>query len=237
MAAIGLMNRRIAFLERNVNVRFDEVTSLLRQMNGGPISSTRGGTDGSSSGSGSKRRLIYQKETPCREMPDHEGDVAQECIDVGDKNSLLQSQGSKHSSPHGSVHAIPSAAILACRLLSKTTSRIRNHSPQSSKSLTREPTQESPREYSELTTTYDYEELKSSTLSTDDEDTTSGMGGTTSLALTVMSNLNRATSLQLPEPEPSESRGVLRQTVSDSKEPDPGWESDPLTDAGSDTQV
>lgn len=93
--------------------------------------------------------------------------------------------------------------------------------------------QESPREYSELTTTYDYDELKSSTLSTDEEDllirdrdpTTSQ-----SLALTVVStNLNRTKSLQLPEPDPSEERGVLRQTLSDSKDND-DWEPESKSD-------
>jgi hypothetical protein len=65
----------------------------------------------------------------------------------------------------------------------------------------------------------DYEELKSSTFSTDDEDTAKDA---TSLRLTVLNtNLNRARSLQLPQSsEGLPERGILRQTHSDSKETD-----------------
>lgn len=86
---------------------------------------------------------------------------------------------------------------------------------------------ESPREYSELTTTYDYDELKSSTLSTDEDELLSRDRDPTtsqSLELTVVSTgLNRTKSLQLPEPDPSEERGVLRQTLSDSKDDSKDW--------------
>lgn len=87
--------------------------------------------------------------------------------------------------------------------------------------------QGSPKEYSELTMTLDYEELKSSTFSTDEEDTARDAG---SLRLNILtpttSNLNRARSLQLPT-EPSDTsegreRGVLRQVHSDSKDTDYG---------------
>lgn len=93
--------------------------------------------------------------------------------------------------------------------------------------------QESPREYSELTTTLDYDELKSSTLSTDEDElmlhqrfdphpSSSSHSG----ALTVIgSNLNRAKSLQLPEPDPEiVERGLLRQTLSDSKPDNSDWD-------------
>ena len=86
----------------------------------------------------------------------------------------------------------------------------------------REPSNDSTREYSELTTTLDYEELKSSTLSTDDDDeaTTKDAG---SLHLTLMSGgLTRARSAQLPQPE---GRGVLRQTHSDTRDSETELES------------
>lgn len=89
---------------------------------------------------------------------------------------------------------------------------------QRSKQSTQESAQASPKEYSELTMTLDYEELKSSTFSTDEEDTARDTG---SLRLTVSNtNLNRARSLQLPEPEPETltERRVLRQTHSDSRD-------------------
>lgn len=238
----------MAFLEANINMRFEEVTNLLRGINNSNsnnYNNTRGGGDIRISSASGKRRLIYQKETPCQEMPhqEEEEEVDESFLgeeenetETGERSSLLHGHEIRSGSPHSSTHGTAAGTsggktgTLTSRILSKS-SKIMSHQP--SKSSTRDTTQESPREYSELTTTYDYEELKSSTLSTDEEDT-SGLGGGTSLALTVMSNLNRATSLQLPEPEPGESRGVLRQTVSDSKEPE--WEPDNLK-GGSDSQV
>lgn len=73
--------------------------------------------------------------------------------------------------------------------------------------------------------TLDYEELKSSALSTDeDEETTKETTG--DLRLTVLNqNMGRTRSVQLPV---LEERGVLRQTLSDTRDPDhePGSSSD-----------
>lgn len=151
-----------------------------------------------------KKALVHQKESLGQE------DMEAQQLSQHDKHSLLQEK-SRHS---------PSSLSPATRvknLASKILPRPRSHQPRSKQS-TLESAQGSPKEYSELTTTLDYEELKSSTFSTDEEDTTRD---TCSLRLHVLStNLNRARSLQLPEPEPQAERGVLRQTHSDSKDPE-----------------
>lgn len=150
-----------------------------------------------------KKALVHQKESLKQE------DIETQQASQHDKHSLLQEK-SRHS---------PSSLSPATRvksLASKILPRPRSHQPRSKQSV--ESTQGSPKEYSELTTTLDYEELKSSTFSTDEEDTARD---TCSLRLHVLStNLNRARSLQLPEPEPQIERGVLRQTHSDSKDTD-----------------
>lgn len=164
-----------------------------------------------------------------------------ECIAV--KQSLLSSEQrkerkrSKEISPVPSIEKIPgtppplvptsstktivrSSGIFPSRFMSSKVrggSTLKSTGKQKTDSM-----QESPREYSELTTTYDYDELKSSTLSTDEDELLTRDPTTShSLSLTVVStNLNRTKSLQLPEPDSSEERGVLRQTLSDSKDTD-----------------
>ena len=66
--------------------------------------------------------------------------------------------------------------------------------------------------------TLDYEELKSSTLSTDEDEETAKETG--DLRLMVLNqNMSRARSVQLPPP-PAHDRAVLRQTHSDTRDPD-----------------
>lgn len=99
------------------------------------------------------------------------------------------------------------------------------------RSMTETTARESPKEYSELTGTFDYEELKSLQISTDDERDSRDIG----TSLTVMSSsLSRTRSLQIDVQHEQQHEGhALRQTHSDSRDiwmdPDP----DPDMDDGS----
>ena len=88
----------------------------------------------------------------------------------------------------------------------------------------REPSNESTREYSELTTTLDYEELKSSTLSTDEDEETAREAGDVRLTLLTHS-MSRARSLQLPSLQ--EQTAVLRHTHSDTQDTDVDAQTEP----------
>lgn len=196
---------RIHVLETKINNRLEETNSLLRDF---------------LSSKGVKRSRL-QRETLVSQ------EEQEDSAEKHDKYSLIHEQQPRTQSPS---NASPASRVM--HFASKIMSRPRY---QRSKQSTQESAQGSPKEYSELTTTLDYEELKSSTFSTDEEDTARDA---TSLRLTV---LNRARSLQLPQStEPLPERGVLRQTHSDSKETDfdiSGGEGGRLESARSDSRV
>lgn len=214
-------HRHVSLLEAKVNAKLEETNNLLREILKREYCK------------GPKRRqLTHQKETLNEEENVDVTDTGDTCPGGGggttdDYYSLLGTGDACSSKTFGGSSGLPSspAASSATRVLNLASKLVPRPMLRAAKSVT-EPsthgTHDSPREYSELTMTLDYEELKSSTLSTDDEDTNRDEA---SLRLNVLttspSNLNRALSLQLPEPEPDEvSRGVLRQTHSDSKDPD-----------------
>lgn len=174
-----------------------------------------------------RRQLTHQKETLNEEEHSDvgysHGDEYFSLLGPSDHQQRAPGPSGLLHSPAGSTSS-RGVINLASRLVPRPVLR-------TARSVTETSTcpHDSPREYSELTMTLDYEELKSSTLSTDDEDTTNTNKDGTSLRLNLLNSaasgtsgtLNRAQSLQLPEPEPGEvSRGVLRQTHSDSKDPD-----------------
>lgn len=81
--------------------------------------------------------------------------------------------------------------------------------------------------------TLDYEELKSSILSTDEDEETAKETG--DLRLMVLNqNMGRARSVQLPPPQ---DRAVLRQTHSDTRDPDQPHDDDVLRYGNADSQV
>ena len=206
----------MSLLEAKMNAKLEETNSLLREILKREHSKPK------------RRQLTHQKETLNEEEHSDAGypraDEYYSLLGSGDAGTsgLKAGTSSILGSPAGSSGG--RVMNLASRLVPRPVLR-------AARSVTETSTcpHDSPREYSELTMTLDYEELKSSTLSTDDEDTTNTNRDGTSLRLNVLNSstsaisgtLNRALSLQLPEPEPSEvNRGVLRQTHSDSKDPD-----------------
>lgn len=209
MIKLALSTRHVSLLEAKMNAKLEETNSLLREILKREHKPKR-------------RQLTHQKETLNEE---EHSDPAYSQVD--EYYSLLASSDQARAGTSGLLSSPAGSSggrviNLASRLVPRPVLR-------AARSVTETSTcpHDSPREYSELTMTLDYEELKSSTLSTDDEDTTNTRDGT-SLRLNIMNStstasgtLNRALSLQLPEPEPSEvNRGVLRQTHSDSKDPD-----------------
>lgn len=179
----------MAALESKINRKLDATNFLLREL--------------SSKEPRCRRKLTYQKQA----LEDQEASSAK-C--PGD--ALLQRLAPPTRPPEQAAATSPRPA--ASRVLHPAT-RLMTGTRRSAQP-SREESNESTREYSELTMTLDYEELKSSTLSTDeDEETAKEMGD---LRLMVLNqNMGRARSVQLPPPE---DRAVLRQTHSDTRDPD-----------------
>ena len=212
----------MSLLEAKVNAKLEETNNLLREI-----------LKRDHCKPPKKRQLTHQKETLNEEehldVP-RATDTTQGTSD--DYYSLLGAGDQSSSRTFGSsgLPSSPAASSatrvlnLASKLVPKPVLRAARSVTETHPSTHHHSTHDSPREYSELTMTLDYEELKSSTLSTDDEDTNRDEA---SLRLNLLTStaspggLNRALSLQLPEPDPDQvNRGVLRQTHSDSKEPD-----------------
>ncbi|KAI1285958.1 Potassium voltage-gated channel subfamily H member 7 [Halotydeus destructor] len=197
-AKVDQLSRQMVELENKIGDRFEEMTSLLKEL----VSKE---TVARLSRKQSLRKLHESKQL--REQD--EADVLPELrtIDYGDQSTLEPLDDTTCVMP-----TVDSSSSYPSGSLTDTRSRLKS-TPETSVKLAGslpEVTRESPKEYSELTGTFDYEELKSPQISTDDE---RDNGNT----LTVTSSqLSRARSLQ-DAPRRSDSRlSSLRQALSDS---------------------
>lgn len=185
-------SRQMAALESKINRKLDATNFLLREL--------------TSKEPRCKRKLTYQKQA----LEDVEASAAK-C--PADSAILRPCPTRPEQLSHGAAHA-------ASRKVPHSAPRVGTDVTRRAPHTSREESNESTREYSELTMTLDYEELKSSILSTDDDEETAKETG--DLRLKVLNqNMSRALSVQLPAaPSSTDERAVLRQTHSDTRDPD-----------------
>lgn len=202
--------RQMTELENRMSNRFEEMTALLKELAGKDAASTR---------------KPLPRQPTVRQVRRSDSDEHLEQSNAENQPLMQHSQSSAYLQRPAPIshYPISRASSATSGVFPAKNSRLScsRTKLRSARSMTMETARESPKEYSELTGTFDYEELKSPHISTDEEGSREAcvVPVPTAISLSVMSGpLSRARSLQMDEAQRSGTMATLRQTHSDSKE-------------------